>query len=138
MQFQVPQFIDIEDKLFGPLTLVQFIYLLGGGGIVFVLYKFLPIVIALPLMIVIGGFSLALAFYKVNNRSFIFALQAGIKYFISPKMFVWHKASGTGKTPVSVVAKKTETQIEQTVDRATIRDLAWSLDALDRSRTPGE
>jgi hypothetical protein len=29
MQFRVPQFIDIEDKLFGPLTFKQFIYLAG-------------------------------------------------------------------------------------------------------------
>ncbi|TSC80302.1 MAG: hypothetical protein G01um101429_152 [Parcubacteria group bacterium Gr01-1014_29] len=31
-QFQVPQFIEVEDKIFGPLTTKQFFYLLGGGG----------------------------------------------------------------------------------------------------------
>ena len=42
MRFQVPQFIEIESKIFGPLTLKQFIYLIGGGGIIFILYALLP------------------------------------------------------------------------------------------------
>ena len=42
MQFQVPQFIEIEDKIFGPLTFKQFIYLAGGGGLCFLLYTILP------------------------------------------------------------------------------------------------
>ena len=32
MRFEVPQFIDIEDKIIGPLTWRQFIYLGGGVG----------------------------------------------------------------------------------------------------------
>jgi len=35
MRFEVPQFIDVEDKLFGPLTFTQFVYLAGSGGISF-------------------------------------------------------------------------------------------------------
>jgi hypothetical protein len=42
MRFQVPQFIEVEDKIFGPLTVKQFIYLAGGAGLVFILYHFLP------------------------------------------------------------------------------------------------
>jgi len=30
MRHEVPQFIDIEDKIFGPLTFFQGLYLLGG------------------------------------------------------------------------------------------------------------
>ena len=33
MMFSVPQFIDVEDKIIGPLTLKQFIYLAGGAGL---------------------------------------------------------------------------------------------------------
>ena len=31
MQFQVPQFIETEDKIVGPFTLRQFIYVAGAG-----------------------------------------------------------------------------------------------------------
>nr|HPI66783.1 PrgI family protein [Candidatus Paceibacterota bacterium] len=72
MQFRVPQFIDIEDKLFGPLTFKQFIYLAGGAGLVFVIYKTIPLVFAIFLMIPVAGLAAALAFYKPNGKPFIF------------------------------------------------------------------
>ncbi len=33
MRFEVPQFIDVEDKIFGPFTFKQFLYLAGGAGL---------------------------------------------------------------------------------------------------------
>ena len=30
MQYQVPQFIEVEDKIFGPLTFKQLVYVVGG------------------------------------------------------------------------------------------------------------
>ena len=39
MQFKVPQFIDVEDKLFGPVTFKEFVYLAGGAGLIYVIYK---------------------------------------------------------------------------------------------------
>jgi hypothetical protein len=42
MRFQVPQFTDVEDKIVGPLTLKQFVYLAGAGGGCIILYSFLP------------------------------------------------------------------------------------------------
>jgi hypothetical protein len=43
MHYQVPQFIEIEDKIFGPLTLKQFIYLAGGVGLCLIFFSLLPI-----------------------------------------------------------------------------------------------
>ena len=40
MQFQVPQFIEIEDKIIGPFTVKQFIYLVGGAGMDFIILKY--------------------------------------------------------------------------------------------------
>ena len=57
MQFQVPQFIEIEDKIFGPLTAKQFFYILGGGAIIFLLYVFFEF----WLLIVLGAPVVALA-----------------------------------------------------------------------------
>ena len=42
MDYQVPQFIEVEDKLVGPLTFKQFVYLAGGAGICVILFVFLP------------------------------------------------------------------------------------------------
>ena len=42
MRFEVPQFIEVEDKIFGPFTWKQFIYLAGGAGAAVTLYLMLP------------------------------------------------------------------------------------------------
>ena len=71
MRYQVPQFIEVEDKIFGPFTFKQFIYIVGGGGMAFIFYKFLNIFIAVPFIAASLGFGFALAFYKVNGKPFI-------------------------------------------------------------------
>jgi len=127
MQFKVPQFIDIEDKLFGPLTFRQFAYLAGGGGMVFVIYKLLPIWIGIFFMLPIIVLALALAFYKINNQPFIYYLQASITYAITNKLYVWKQRL------VKPSLKKEEVEKEQTMTLPRmsgnkLSDLAWSLD----------
>ena len=70
MQFKVPQFIDVEDKIFGPFTFRQFLYLAGGAGICFLLYKTLPLVVAIIIMLPVIALSLALTFYRVNEKPY--------------------------------------------------------------------
>lgn len=89
MRFRVPQFIDVEDKLFGPLTFKQFVYLAGGGGLIYFLWKALPIYISIFLILIIATLSVSLAFYKVNNRPFIFYLESIFTYLFSNRVYVW-------------------------------------------------
>lgn len=91
MKFEVPQFIEIEDKIFGPLTWRQFLYLGGGVGLGVVLFFTTHFVIflifGLPLAILAG----ALSFYPVNNRPFSFFLEAIINYLRGHKLYVWRQ-----------------------------------------------
>src|SRR5690349_5196946 len=91
MRFQVPQFIEVEDKIFGPLTIKQFIYLAGGAGLSVIFYLFFKLLIGLLFIIPIMSFSLALAFYKVNNKPFVFVLEAAFKYIMNPKLYLWRQ-----------------------------------------------
>src|SRR3989338_11409774 len=91
MRFQVPQFINVEDKIFGPLTLKQFLYLAGGGGFCLLFYRFLPVALAILLMIPAVGLSLMLAFYKVNNKPFVNIVESAFKYSTSNKLYIWNK-----------------------------------------------
>ena len=79
MEYQVPQFIEVEDKIIGPLTLKQFIYVAGAGGLCVVFFVYLPIIIALLLSAPVAALAAALAFYKVNGKPFIEVLEAGFK-----------------------------------------------------------
>ncbi|KXJ98971.1 MAG: PrgI family protein [Parcubacteria bacterium OLB19] len=91
MRFEVPQFIDIEDKIFGPLTWRQFLYLGGGVGMAVVLFFTTPFVIFLFLGLPLGLLAAALAFYPVNNRPFSFFLEAVLSYIGSNKLYLWRK-----------------------------------------------
>ena len=92
MQYSVPQFIEVEDKIIGPLTIKQFLYILGGVGVLFVVWILAPSiqVFLVPAVPILGLF-LALAFYKVNGRPFVNFLQASVKYFIHPKVRLWQR-----------------------------------------------
>lgn len=136
MRFQVPQFIDIEDKIFGPLTLKQFIYLAGGGGISFVIYSIIPyLYVAIFFILPVMGFSVALAFYKVNGKPFIFIVESAFKYALANKLYLWQKREkpiirkeidGKEDTPLLKVPKLSESKL---------RDLTWSLD-INESMNP--
>lgn len=91
MRFEVPQFIEVEDKIFGPFTWKQFIYLAGGGGVAIVLFFMLPFVIFVLLGVPIVALSGFLAFHKINNRPFSNFLESFVQYFAGNKLYLWKK-----------------------------------------------
>lgn len=128
MRFQVPQFIEVEDKIFGPLTWKQFVYIAGGAGIAFVLFTLLPKFLAILFVIPIAGLALALAFYKINNRPFIFSLESAFNYFVKSKLYLWHK-QGRESAPRGTDAGKNEALVRvPKLSQSKLKDLAWSLD----------
>lgn len=132
MQFRVPQFIDVEDKLFGPLTFKQFIYLAGGVGLVYVLYKALPFWISIFLIIPVAILSGLLAFYKVNGKPFIFYLQAGFNYLFSNKLFIWKQRLVHTEDKKKEEIEPTLTTIVPMTTTSKLKDLAWSLDIQEK------
>lgn len=138
MRFQVPQFIEIEDKIFGPLTVKQFIYVGGGIGMAAVLYRFLPfplfinIVLSLP-PVIVGA---ALAFYKVNNKPLIFVLQASIKYLFGPKLYIWKKLPPEMKAKEKAEDRELGGLYVPKLSDSKLKDLTWSLD-INENLNPG-
>jgi len=136
MQFKVPQFLDIEDTIFGPFTFREFIYLTGGGGICFVLYKLLGLAWgAIPILLV-AGLAAALTFYRPNGKPLINMIEAGANYMVQSKLYIWKRRkiskkgqSGIGNIPQMKSATKDEMANQLSGNR--LRDLAWSLDVLD-------
>jgi len=107
MRFEVPQFIDIEDKIFGPLTWRQFVYLGGGLGMAVILFLIAPfvifVIVGLPIALLAG----ALAFYPINNRPFSYFLEAVYNYFTNDRLYLWHrKADVVYKQPTEKKATR--------------------------------
>lgn len=135
MNFQVPQFIEVEDKIFGPLSFKQFLYVVGGAGLGYIIYTFqiIPFYIRMIPVILAVGFGLALAFYKVNDRPFISILEAGAKYFTSKRLYLWRK------TEQKVVKKEGTPGITEDkglfmpqLSESKLKDLSWSLDVNEK------
>lgn len=132
MRFQVPQFIEVEDKIFGPLTLKQFIYLAGGGGLSFLVYVFLDsLLLSFIPIVIIAGVSCALAFYKINKKPLINVIEAGFKYYVGSKLYIWKKQDKVAPTTPAGAEKEVKNYASIMVPKISdskLKDLTWSLD----------
>ena len=127
MRYQVPQFIEIEDKIVGPLTIKQFLWPSGGAGMAFIIYKFVNIILALPLIIIVATLSAALAFYRINNKPFIDFLEAAFLYYTKQNLYIWKKE------PKVIEPKKEEPKEPEQVyvprlSESKLKEISWSLD----------
>ena len=137
MQFKVPQFLDIEDILFGPFTFSQFVYLAGGAGLCFVLFKLLGFLLGAIPILVVAGISLALTFYRPNNKPLVNMLESSLKYAMQDKLYIWKRR----KAKTKAREKEQVEAINKNSVRLTgskLQDLAWSLDVLDLKKKEGE
>lgn len=91
MRFEVPQFIEVEDKIFGPFTWKQFIYLAGGAGALVMLYIFLPFIIFLIFGVPLAAFAAGLAFFPVNNRPLSVFVESMVRYISGARLYLWKK-----------------------------------------------
>src|SRR3989344_8880505 len=91
MHAQVPQFIDIEDKIVGPLTLKQFGYLAGGAVIIGIFYTVFQFWVVVLFGLPIAALSVALAFFKINGRPFVYYLTAFLGFGLKQHIYTWKK-----------------------------------------------
>lgn len=130
-RFQVPQFIEVEDKLFGPLTLKQFIYVLGGTAIVFIAWISLPLFLVIFLGVPVMAFSLGLAFYKVNGEPLLTMLAHAVQYLSRSRLYLWRKEEKKQKKEKQkIIRSSPERQfaIPRAKRGGELSDLSWSLD----------
>ncbi len=127
MQFKVPQFIDIEDKVVGNLSFKQFAYLAGGAGLSYISIKVLPAFLALIITPALAGLALALTFVKINEKPFSHALESFIRYYSKSRLYLWKK-----QEPKIVKQNKIEqSPLRATLSESKLKTLSWSLDVID-------
>ncbi|MEK7077129.1 MAG: PrgI family protein [Patescibacteria group bacterium] len=89
MQFQVPQFIETEDKIVGPFTLRQFFYVAGAGALCFMLFFAVATWLFVILSMFLIAAALALAFIKINGRSLPAVVLSAFRFYWNPQAYVW-------------------------------------------------
>src|SRR3989339_1817415 len=90
-RFIVPQFIDAEDKIWGPITVRQFVIILAGALFVFLSYKLSDFSLFLFETVVIVVFVVLFAFYKVNGAPFHYFAVNFVETLKKPHIRVWRK-----------------------------------------------
>lgn len=129
MQFTVPQFIEQEDKIFGPFTFKQFLYVVGGAGGAYIWYALIPWPFSLPLIAGTGGLAWALGFYKHNERPFILFLENSFYYLLRSKLYLWkHENAAEGPTDVPRDTTYAPAQVMPTLNESKLKSLSWNLD----------
>lgn len=133
MDAKVPQRIDMEDRVIGPLTLTQFFYVLFGGLTLYLLNSWtagspfrILYYVSFP---IIATLSIALAFVKIQERPFINFLGSLVRYVQRPRRRVWLKGQNPKMTRI-VTSDDSQKQEKphKDLDRARVQDIARVLD----------
>lgn len=90
-QFTVPQFIDVEDKIFGPITIRQFLIILAGGIVDFIGWRYGDMALFALVTAISGSLSLLFAFVKINGQAFHYFVLNIIQSARKPSLRVWKK-----------------------------------------------
>lgn len=91
MMSSVPQFIDVEDKIAGPLTWKQLGWMIGMGAIILTFFGLFETTLAIVLSIPIALLFLALAFYKPNGIPMISFIGHATLFLFRPKVAIWER-----------------------------------------------
>lgn len=96
-KFIVPQFIDNEDKILGPITVRQFLIILGAGLLLFIEFKIFTLLYFILLGLVTAGVAGTFAFVKINGQPFHLFFLNALQTTIRPGLRVWNKTLNDGE-----------------------------------------
>lgn len=137
MLFNVPQYIDVEDKVAGPFTAKQLLWMFGCGATLLVLWNILDkvtFIISAILIVLLFG---ALAFYRPYNQPLVKFIYFAIIFLFRPKIYVWKRITerrsfnrkDENKAPAHVEKKK------ESLVSGDVEELAKMLDSAGHERS---
>ncbi len=130
-QFVVPQFIEVEDKIFGPITTRQFLILLVTGLILFIFFKLADTTLFIFLAVLIGGFAAVLAFAKINGQPFHYFILNIFQTARRPSRRIWSRDFTNKELKEYIESGKFEvTEVVKEIPRMSysrIRDLSLTV-----------
>jgi hypothetical protein len=137
-QYKVPQDVEAEDKLIGPLSLRQFIYVIIGvvwAGLMFFILRpsgnsssaVVNYVIMAVVIIPITGFFLLLGFGRRQEQSFEKYFVALVRFYFVPRVRIWDKDLSTTEL-IKEEIKAPEVITEKNVPKSSLEQLALVMD----------
>ncbi|MBI4123087.1 MAG: PrgI family protein [Parcubacteria group bacterium] len=104
MQFQVPQFIEREALVVGPLTFRQFAFLAVAGGAAFILYFFAPLLVFAVASLGLAAFGFLTAFVQIGGKSLPAVFIDFLSFQMGGKIYYWKKKRVFASAPARAAA----------------------------------
>lgn len=104
-QYKVPQDVEADDKLLGPFSFRQFVYLLIAAGCIAVgvgLWQLFPLLVIIPIIPALFFMILALPIKK--DQPMETYLAALVSYYLKPRTRLWE--TGQRNTTIEITAPK--------------------------------
>ncbi len=93
MRFQVPQFVDIEDKIVGPFTLKQFLMYVVAVMVLVPVFLLSDLSLFLTIAIPVMGAAAAFAHLKINDQTLATVLSHAASFFFTPQLYIWRRVA---------------------------------------------
>ncbi len=130
---QVPQFIDIQDKVAGNFTWQQLGWFVGAGAILVFLWQVFEkpafYTSAVPIILITAVF----AFYRPQGMPFVSYVRYALIYFFQPRLFLWQREVHVSKNDSKQHNQIRESQqlptTKRTVSAEDIASLSQALDS---------
>jgi hypothetical protein len=106
MLFNIPQFIDKEDKIVGPFTAKQLGWMFGAGATLLVLWNMLDLAAFILAAIIVGIIFGAMAFWRPYNQSCLAFLFSIFSFSSRPKIYIWKRVPKKELIPKKETAQK--------------------------------
>lgn len=129
-QFTVPQFIDVENKIIGPITVRQFMIFLGAAIIIAISYRIFDFTLFVTLSVFVGIVAVVFAFVKINSQPFHLFVLSLFKTLKRPKIRVWNNRSNLliDQEEVLTPAQKPSLAPPKMFERSRLAELALVVD----------
>jgi len=128
-QYKIPQNIDVEDKILGPFTLKQFLYIMTGGVLIYIFFNIFAttnIFLFIGLSIPVAAATLALVFIKVNERPFVDFFFYFMAYLQDSKEKRWIKSTKIKEFKIIARVSEDEKQKQDEMSKLSRRGIAIS------------
>ena len=131
-QYNIPQFVDSEDKIFGPITIRQFAVLAIGvviGGFLWYFKPNLGFFVVSIIPVVVG--SITFAFIKINGQNFDIFLTNVVIYIIKPTLFLWSRDTDPTRSVIKMTIQKKKASFirdKKDYSQSRVEEVAWTLD----------
>jgi hypothetical protein len=140
MQFSVPQFIDVEDKIVGPFTAKQTVYLMGGGAIMLVAFTVFNTIFFIMVSAVVLPITLGFVFYKPRGTSMAKYVSGVIEFLTTEHLYVWRrepilsvyktvqKKRGGNEAPLKYVSRSRIQDLANLLDTSAAVDVPYEME----------